>query len=398
MARQKNTRRADGRYAVQIFLGRDECGKRLYKTVYGATQKEADQKALEVKLSLKKGIDVTSEYDAFAVWAERWLSLKRAEVSHGQYAACASALKHLMPSLGQIPLSKIRAADLQRIILSLAEQNPNTGAPTSVKTLKSIRSCASQIFRLAIENRVIEFNPADAVRIPRTVEPSVRRALTPVEQSWIEQTPHRAQTAAMIMLHAGLRRGELIPLTWSDVDLDARTITINKAVEVIRGKFVVKSTAKNEYSLRVVDIPARLVNYLRLQPRTSVFVCTNARGNMHTESSFTRMWESYLVDLNQKYSDVQSITGGRPSSKFSPSGIVWGIPRFTPHWLRHTYATNLYLSGVDVLTAKMQLGHSRIETTLDIYTHLNRAHQRKSIDKLDAYLGSSTPISTDNQH
>lgn len=91
MPKKRNTKRADGRIAVQVYLGRDENGKRKYKTVYGATQKEADEKALQVKLAMKKGIDVTSELDPFSKWAERWMSIKKTEVSHGrQLCRCFS--------------------------------------------------------------------------------------------------------------------------------------------------------------------------------------------------------------------------------------------------------------------------------------------------------------------
>ena len=65
------------------------------------------------------------------------------------------------------------------------------------------------------------------------------------------------------------------------------------------------------------------------------------------------------------------------------------IPAFSAHWLRHTYATMLYLAGVDIMTAKEQLGHADIKTTLAIYTHLDQQYKRKSMTKLDAYLSKS---------
>ena len=65
------------------------------------------------------------------------------------------------------------------------------------------------------------------------------------------------------------------------------------------------------------------------------------------------------------------------------------IDRFTAHNLRHTYATMLYKAGVDVLTAKEQLGHADIKTTLNIYTHLDREYKRRTMDKLDQYLDAS---------
>ena len=114
----------------------------------------------------------------------------------------------------------------------------------------------------------------------------------------------------------------------------------------------------------------------------------NAQGKMHTESSWVRMWESYLSELNIRYGDFSQYLK-KPKSKFDPGGVPFVIPRITPHWLRHTYATMLYFAGVDVLTAKEQLGHADAHTTLQIYTHLDKIHKRKAMSKLDEYLSKA---------
>ena len=75
--RKKNTVRADGRYAVQVYLGLDDNGKRIIKTVYGRTQADANEKAAKVKVSMNKGIDVTADKDTFQFWADRWLESKK---------------------------------------------------------------------------------------------------------------------------------------------------------------------------------------------------------------------------------------------------------------------------------------------------------------------------------
>ena len=62
------------------------------------------------------------------------------------------------------------------------------------------------------------------------------------------------------------------------------------------------------------------------------------------------------------------------------------IPRFTAHWLRHTFITLMYMAGVDILTAKEQAGHEDIETTMGIYTHLDNQFKKKNVSKLDDYL------------
>lgn len=85
MARKKkNATRNDGLIAVQVYLGQDENGKRKYKTAYGKTQKEADDKADEIKAAMRKGLDVTAERDTFGKWAARWLKAKTPEVSRSQ--------------------------------------------------------------------------------------------------------------------------------------------------------------------------------------------------------------------------------------------------------------------------------------------------------------------------
>ena len=231
------------------------------------------------------------------------------------------------------PINKVKAIDLQEIITDLTKENPNTKKPASRQLLEMTKITASQIFRLAIDNRVLDYNPAEAVKLPKGAPVAKRRALTEEEQEWICDTEHRAQCAAMIMMYAGLRRGELIPLMWNDINLSARTITVNKSVEKIKGKFEIKYSAKTEAGTRTIDIPNELVDFIGRQKRTSLFVCPNASGAMHTESSWVSMWKSYLTELNLKYGVFFERA---PKSKFDPAGVPFVIPKITPHWLRHS--------------------------------------------------------------
>ena len=97
-----------------------------------------------------------------------------------------------------------------------------------------------------------------------------------------------------------------------------------------------------------------------------------------TDKQWKNIWNDYLITLNKKYGKEGRIG----------DNIAITIKPFTPHCLRHTFCTIMYESGVDVLTAKEQLGHSDIRTTLAIYTHLDQKHKRKNISKLDDYLNA----------
>ncbi|MDE7364534.1 MAG: site-specific integrase [Ruminococcus sp.] len=382
MAGIKNKRRADGRLQSKIYLGVID-GKRKYKYVYARTQKELNQKADEVKIKLGKGLDILAQRDTFGEWAERWLRLKKTEVSPHRYYVYECRVKNLMPIAKQ-EICRIRTMDIQDIIIDCVDKY-------SVAVLIEIKSTAKQIFRYAIDNRVIDYNPAVSVRIPdnKTNQAEKRRALTEQEQKWIVDTPHRARTSAMIMMYAGLRRGELVPLLWSDVDLEHGIIRVNKSTEREGSNWKVKQGAKSKAGVRNVYIPQILIDYLKETERTnSMLVCPDSKGNMMSLSAWNSMWESYLAELNFRNGDFSRIVNyDKPDSRFSPEKIPMVIPRITPHWLRHTFITSMYLAGMDVGTVKEQAGHADIKTTMAIYVHLDSIYKEKQIDKLNEYYG-----------
>ncbi len=390
MARIKNKARDDGRLQSKVYIGTKN-GKKQYKYVYATNAKELEQKVQELKTKLNKGLDLTADRDTFGYWGEKWLKLKKIEVSAGRYVTYCARYKNLEP-LYSMNISKIKATDIQDIIIDCAtEPSERTGKPYAKKTLIEIRNTASQIIKLAIQNRVLDYDCAEAVKIPKSAESSTRRALTEEEQSWINDTPHRAQTAAMIMMYAGLRRGELLALTWQDINLEEGTISVTKSVELIKGLPHIKPGGKTDAATRTVYIPRKLIGYLQSTPHDPLgLVCPTVKGTPMTDTAWRRLWDSYLADLNIKYGDWSGCiqTGGKRPSKHSPVEKPFLIPRITPHWLRHTFITMLYMAGVDVLTAKEQAGHADISTTMSIYTHLDEKYKRKSISKLDEYLES----------
>lgn len=383
---KKNTKRADGRYQAKVSLGN---GK--YKYLYANSNRELERKVTELKIKLGKGVDVKAERDTFERWANLWLDNKKTLVSYKRYTSYKGAVAKF-EELYPCPINKIRSVDLQTVI------NQQHAEGKAKQTLNLYKMTCSQIFALAVNNRVMDWNPATGITIPKGSPQEFRRALTDEEQKWINDTPHRAQTAAMIMMYAGLRRGEMLALLWSDIDLEAKTINVCKAAAVVDNKTVVKNSTKTDASTRIVNIPDKLVDYLKQQPKgNNMLVCPSARGKIMSETSWKRLWESYLTDLNIKYGDfsgqIEYSKDGIPrplefTSKHHPKEIPFVIPRITAHWLRHTFITMMYLAGVDVLTAKEQAGHADIKTTMQIYTHLDKQHQKKQIDKLNDFLAA----------
>ena len=161
------------------------------------------------------------------------------------------------------------------------------------------------------------------------------------------------------MIYAGLRLGELLALTWSDVDLDAATIRVNKSWDYKQN--VVKSP-KTHAGTRTVPIPPPLMAALRGAPRTALLVCPH---NGHAYS---------LGEWNHGLERFQKKTGAV----------------FSAHRLRHTCCTLYYEAGVDVLTAQKWMGHANPATTMAIYTHLREKHESANVTKLNAFFSPSS--------
>lgn len=310
----------------------------------------------------------------FESLAALWLKTRKNKVSFSQYKNLRCYINHLLRYIGEMDVESIKPTDIDALLDILTDRNPNTGRPASRQTLVDVRSTANRIFEYGMDLELITRNPARGREVSRYAPRRYRRALTATEQRLIISTPHRARVGALVMMLAGLRRGELIPLTWDDVDFEALKISVTKSAESRNSnRLIVKTGTKTSWG-RVVDITLDLALELQKAKAAarSKYVCPRTDGEMHTLMSWRRMWSSYIKALCK-------VSGADQTS----------IQEITAHYLRHTYATLLYLSGVDVLTAAKLLGHSNVKTTIAIYTHLDDLMLSKSVDKLDSYLSSS---------
>ncbi|MBR2867830.1 MAG: tyrosine-type recombinase/integrase [Clostridia bacterium] len=380
--------RSDGRFAIQVYLGKDENGKRKYKTVYGKTQKEAQKKADELRASLGKGIDITKEKDTFEEWAKLFLSSQKNKLSESEYNTKKKRIEYFYSYIGGVPLKSIKVYQVEEALTDLSKRNPATGKPSAHKTIVGYKQVCSQVFKFAIKNRAIEFNPTEFADMPQNAQKSERRALSESERNNIItlSSGHRGKRAAMIAMLAGLRRGEMTALTWNDIDFENNTITVNKSYDFKAKELKLPKTAAG---VRVISMPSALSDFLRKESKTSLYVCPSAKNKMQTLDGWNRMLESFLIDLECEFG-----SSGR-KKHCEPKEVVLTIQPFGWHDLRHTYATILFEAGVDVLTAQYLLGHASADTTMKIYTHLSEAQKARSIVKLDEFLKQKSKCKSD---
>lgn len=369
--KQKN-----GRYQRSVKIGVDGNGKPIRKFFTATTLKEVDALVAEFKRQQEQGMDVANMDMTFSEMGHLWLTQYKCGLSGGSYRRYESVLeKHLNPSIGSMKLRELKPLHLKMVINGLAEKG------YSSKTMTEIKQTAAQVLEAAVENDLIHRNVFAKVTVPKT-EVEEREPIDEATRKLIVDTceGHRMGIPALVMLYTGIRKGELLALKWEDVDLEAERLTVNKAAAFHNNSVSIK-TPKTKAGIRTVPIPKKIIPLLqKAKDRAeSEYVCPSVKGELMTHTAYNVAWNSYLHYLNLK-------AGGRDASRSRPK--VQALKEFSAHQLRHTMASTLYDAGVDVKSAQKFLGHSDIQVTLKIYTHLSEGKEQAAVDALNKHLGA----------
>jgi len=347
MPRQKKQRlkeRSDGRYKC-VYNGRQ---------FYGATSEEALAKREEYKRQEATGEVLREVNLTVSAYAKKWLPLHKADVSPKCYRDYKKQLEALTAVIGDMKIHTVTVDDAAAVWIHFAGY--------SASTIHRAKMLYVALFDSAIENDLCRKNPFRGrfAQPPKGTTGS-HRCITDEEKRLILTTSHRVQLAALIMLYAGLRRGEVLALTHDDIDLDANTIIISKAVRFV-GNQPVTVAPKTAAGVRLVPIFSTIRPYLKNAPER---ILSAQKGGEMTDTAFRRAWDSYLHAL--------SVSAGHPVS-------------IRPHDLRHTYCTMLRDAGVDMKQAMLWMGHSDEKMILHVYDHINEKRTQNSVSQVEKLL------------
>ena len=366
-------KRKDGRYCKQIVIGFDEEGRRKTKNIYGTSIRDVEQRAALFKDEFKKGIAVIEDNITIKEWAEEWLKTYKSGVSKNTYSFYENIVnKHIIPTIGKKRLSSLKKVHIQGILNKLIDEG-------KFSTAKNVRLTINQILEQALENEYLHKNVAKNIKLPKKPK-NTKRALNEFEKSLIfkAELEDNERLFLLIMLYAGLRRGEALALTINDIDRDKNIICVHQNLIFDKNKPEIKPSPKSDAGNRNVPIVLALQNFLYpyIDKMNGNYIFTMKNGELITKSSFRKMWDRIIKKLN-------AAAGGTSKKTIIADDI-------TPHIFRHTYATMLYYAGVDLKTAQQLLGHSSSQITLDIYTHLDNSKTDETYAKLNNFIGAST--------
>lgn len=346
-------RRADGRFQKRITLPNGRA-KFLYSSA--SSEREAVKDFNRQMLTLEADHKASMNFDCVAeAWAdERFPTLQNNSLK--LYKPCQ---KEAVNYFKNIPANEITSRDIKSYLDFLSKKG------FAKKTIKERYAVLKQIFAYAYELEYIEKNPCSTVKLKFSQDTSTskREAATTEEENIIKTISNDVPFAfvAKFLLFTGCRRGEALALTPNDIDLENKTVSINKTVEWVGNKPQIKHQPKTMAGNREIPLPDILIEELERRLKQK-YVFQNTNGELLDNSQITRGWNNLKKDV--------------------------GI-NCTPHQLRHSYATMLFDAGIDVKTAQKWLGHTDIKTTLDTYTHLSELRQSQSANKWFEYIKKS---------
>lgn len=284
---------------------------------------------------------------------------------------------YIKPSLGGYKISSLTAQCLQDYIISIAA----TGI--SRNTLSNLKGILSGSLNYAVKQNIIRYNPMYSVKLPAVRNERIRSRSKPhvyiPEEKMnmiLKRFPEGAPDNIPLLLgyKCGLRLGEAFGLTWDCVDLENKTITINKQIQWNNHIQAWYFTAPKYDSFRTIEIDDNLADVL-MRTRTAQIRAKEYYGELYTQ-----IYEDNQRALNNENGAPLELvcirengTYIQPRTMQHTASVIhhkMGYPEFTFHSLRHTHATMLAENNASPKYVQERLGHKDIYTTLKFYQHL----------------------------
>lgn len=371
-------RSSDGRWVGTLSLPN---GKR--KSFYGGTRKEASDKMRQAQRDQEDGLDLSAGALTVAAYLERWLrDAVKDSVKAKTYIDYESICRvRVIPRIGTHKLAKLTALDLQGLYGDLKV------AGLSPQSIRKTHRVLHAAFRQAEKWDLLARNPCGRVKSPKA-ERSEMQAWTPEQANHFlaATNEHRMCALYVLALSTGMRRGELLGLKWSDIDLSAGTLSVQRALQwqsLDKYQFVTPKTAK---SRRTIHLSKKAVGELRAHKDRQTFAKRDAG----------EFWQDQdLVFCNAMGGPLdpshQSAVFQQAASVIADAAKKSGAPAFPVirfHDMRHTAATILLAKGVHVKLVSEMLGHSTITLTLDTYSHVIPAMHGDAAAAMDAVFSA----------
>jgi integrase len=365
-------RHPDGRWVARISYIDQATGQRRRVAAYAKTHKAVLAKLDELRGRIADGKPATDSAITVGAWMARWCETSlaassRAETTIENYSTLSR--KHLEGGqFADLPLRRLKPNHIEGLIVELREKG------LSQSTVRSVFNVLRLGLSGAERDGLIAKNPAAVVPRPGVDQAEVKHL--PADQLIAvlhECEDSRHSLAVRLLAATGLRRGEVLALHWSDVDLDAGRLRVVGTLGRCGGKLAI-TPPKTARSRRTVPIPTEMVELLR-QHRTA-----QKRERLRAANQWQDSDLVFTTPLGGP-TDPRNLL-----RTIQEAAARLGLEDVGAHSIRHSVATLLLEGGAHVKLVADVLGHSDPGLTLRVYAHAVPDLQRSAVDDLAARL------------
>ena len=364
--------RSPGRWAI-VIDAQDANGKRKRRWhSFQGTKREAQTKCAQLITEAEGGAAVDPSRITVSAFLDRferdWIALHTTARTAERYAV---SLAHVRRHVGDRRLQALRPADLSALYASLGR------AGLAPRTVKHVAVVLHRALREAKAWGLLRDNPAEVAKAPSAKDRETAILQPDRARELLERLRGKpVYLIASLALATGMRRNEILALRWRDVDLDAGRLVVEQALEQTTALGIRVKAPKTRSGRRTISIPPHMVSELRAHRKAQA--------------------EQRLASGLGKAPDGSPVLARHDGSYESPTAItqkwIWsvravGMPDVTLHSLRHTHASMLIASGMDILTISRRLGHSSPTITLGVYGHLIHGTDDKAAEIIGKAFG-----------
>ncbi len=361
-----------GKWVAQVTIGKRPDGKPDRKTFYGKGRAEVKEKLKAIMDELAQGVNLQKQgVLTFGSWIQTWMDdYKKVSLRLSTWETYDRLIRiHIKPALETYTLRDLDTGHIQRLYNKMIENGSSSATVRKVHQI--IDSCLAK----AKENRLIAWNPADSVELPKLESKKVRAMTTDEMTKFLSVLKLDVWGVGLLtLLGTGLRIGELLALEWPDIDLRKKIIHVKRAMMRTKAKGLVLGEPKTPRSVRDIPIPPYLAAAIRL------YRIKQVKGRL---ASGEKYQDNNLVFCTSKGTKIIPRNFQRKYYKLRDDT---GLPNdLNLHSLRHTYSTRLLEQGENMKTIGELLGHVHVDTT-GRYTDVLPETKRKAADQINQLL------------
>lgn len=370
-------RKRGSKWVLVIDIGENTSDRRKQKWIpFDGTKKEAQEELRRVLGQIDNNQFVDPKKITLSQHLKEWLRV--VDVSAKTYERYEIIVnKHLIPNLGAIRLSNLKPQDIEGYYSkALKEGRADGKGGLSKRSVLHTHRVLHAALSKAITWQLIVRNPAskEFIKPPRP-DKSERLTFTTEETLDVldKAKDNRLYVPILLAVTTGLRRGEVLGLKWSDIDMDGKRLSIRRVLEQTRISGIKVKEPKTERSIRNIALPAITVFALRQYKARQIELGLKLGTQLKDDD--------FIFD-----SPLGLLKPSQLTTAYAAFRKSHGFKHVTFHDLRHTHATHLLEKNIHPKIVSERLGHSTIAITLNTYSHVTPSMQEDAANKVDEFL------------